>query len=342
MTETLHELLDRFHQGLIDRRAVLKGMALAATGALAGKAGGAVAAAPAGMVPVSSINHLHIEVSDVKRSVEFYTALYGGKPAGGAPNMQTLVLPGARPDFGSWLSLSSGRVDKEHKYDKTDGRPGHISHLGLGTTMPITEFPKLAAEIKKRFPDVQAPNLPITEQAGQEIYIFDPDGIPTQLIPTAFNAWGEVSTAAPVSPPLAPAMSINHMHLEVSDLKRSVEFYSVVYGAKPAGNGPGIQSMILPSARPGFGSWLSLSQGRTDTKKEYDKTDGKPGHFSHASFGVGISNKEFPRIAAEVKRRFPNVDQPNLPVTPQAGQEIYIFDPDGLAIQLIAIDFNAW
>jgi hypothetical protein len=59
--------------------------------------------------------------------------------------------------------------------------------------------------------------------------------------------------------PIAPAASINHVHMNVKDLKRSMEFYSFVLGAEPKDSGTGIQTMTLPGARRNFGSWLSLS-----------------------------------------------------------------------------------
>lgn len=326
---------------LMNRREMLAGVAALSAGAALMGAGRGAAAAAGPIVPgVASINHLHIEVSDVKRSVEFYGAVYGAKPAGGAPGMQTMILPGARPGFGSWLSLSTGRVDKEGMYDKTTGKPGHFSHVGFGVTSPISDFPRIADEIKKRFPAVQKPNTPITEQAGQEIYIFDPDGVPIQMIPVAFNAWGEVSKAAASDPIVPGVASINHLHIEVSDVKKSVEFYGAVYGATPAPGGGGL--MIFPGARPGFGSWVNLTTGRADTEGKYDRTDGKPGHFSHIGLGVTSPIADFPQIAQKIKARFPNVRMPNTPITEQAGQEIYIFDPDGLPIQLIPVGFNAW
>jgi catechol 2,3-dioxygenase-like lactoylglutathione lyase family enzyme len=200
-------------------------------------------------------------------------------------------------------------------------------------------------EVEKRFPELkwsQRPTLPLTEVAGREIYIFDPDGFPIQLIAVEFNAWGDVKEPQMTGPPLAPAMSINHLHIEVSDLKRSIEFYSAVYGAKPAGNAPGLQTLVLPSAHPGFGSWISLSQGRVDKEGKYDRTDGRPGHLSHVGYGVKIPNSEFPKLAEKVKQRFPDLQKPNTPITQQAGQEIYIFDPDGLPMQLIAVNYNSW
>lgn len=327
----------------LNRRGVLTGLTVAAGAAMAGGAGTAAAAVAAPIVPVTSLNHINLAVKDAKKSAEFYMSVFGAKPAAGYGNNQTLILPGAKPGYGSWLSLV-GATDARPMMDHSTGKPGVYTHFGIGTSVSEREFPRIAMEIEKRFPDMkwsERPTLPLTEQAGREIYIFDPDGLAFQLISTEFNAWGDIG-AGSKDPPLAPIMSINHLHIEVSDLKKSVEFYSAVYGGKPAGNAPGLQTRVLPSAKPGFGSWLSLSQGRVDKEGKYDKTDGAPGHVSHVGYGVAVPSKEFPRIASEIKKRFPDLPAPNLPVTEQAGQEIYVFDPDGLPLQLIAVDFNAW
>ena len=98
-------------------------LALGTAGALAGRIGSAETVAASPLVPgVASINHLHIEVSDVKRSAEFYSVVYGARPAAGTPTQQTMVLPSARPGFGSWMSLTTGVVDKAGKYDRNNGK----------------------------------------------------------------------------------------------------------------------------------------------------------------------------------------------------------------------------
>ena len=352
MADKVDHLLKEFDRGELNRRQLIKGLAYAAAGAMLSQIGqaevaaaAATAAAPSAppIVPVLSFNHINLGVKDSKRSAEFYASIYGGKLSDGGTNLVT--LPGGRAGYGSWISLVEGN-DPRPMMDHSMGKPGLCTHIGIGTTVSEKEFPRIAMEVEKRFPDLdwtRRPTLPMTGQAGREIYIFDPDGFPIQLIDVGFNGWGNPTEPAEKRGPLAAAMSINHIHIEVSDLKKAAEFYSVVYGAKPAAGGPNIQTLILPSAKKGFGSWLSLtSAGGGASRKETDGTDGKPGQVSHVGFGVKIPIKDFPRIAKEVKKRFPEVKMPTTPITEQAGQEIYIFDPDGFPIQLIPIEFNAW
>ena len=78
------------------------------------------------------------------------------------------------------------------------------------------------------------------------------------------GALAGATTAQAAEPaPLAPAMSINHVHLLVKDVKKSAEFYSFIFGAKPQGDRlPSYLTMSLPGAKPGNGCWITLSTSR--------------------------------------------------------------------------------
>lgn len=363
MTNERNQMLAQCVRDEFDRRQVLKGLAAATGGALVGRAPAAYAQS-APLLPAMSINHVNIGVKDVKRSVAFYSAVLGAKPqAGDGVRSQTMYMPGARPGSGLWMNINGASpmrgTPEKPGVDGWDGTPGVYTHVGFGVTIPTREFPRIAAEVKKRFPNTKDPTLFKTEAAGQELMVFDPDGTAVQIIQvehngtlTGFNKDTGEKNPPPLpdkaltdkGPPagLIPAMSISHANIGVSDLKRAAEFYAVVLGAKPQDSGPTIQTMYLPGAREGFGSWLSLTTlpPGAASRAGVDGWDGKPGKYTHVGFGTTISTSEFPRIAAEVKKRFPDVRQPNLFKTESAGQECVIFDPDGTAIQLIQIEHN--
>src|SRR5262245_49410657 len=98
-------LLDQYDKGLIDRRQLLKALALATGGAVAGTV---VVDAEAPLAPAASINHMHIEVSDLKKAVEWYAVVLGGTAVTVNPKagMTTMNLPGTAPGRGQWLSIS--------------------------------------------------------------------------------------------------------------------------------------------------------------------------------------------------------------------------------------------
>ena len=359
MAEELDRLLNQYAVGQLSRRQLLKGLALGTGGVVLAVKGARAHAQSEAVAPAMSINHVNVGVKDPKRSAEFYSALLGARPQASTQGVETMYFPGANEGSGLWLSLSKppDSPDARKGSDGWDGTPGMYTHVGFGVTTSTSEFPRIAAEVKTRFPDIKQPNLFMTDAAGQEIVIFDPGGTPIQLIQIEHNGTltgysretGEKvmgtlpdkAAGAPAqSAALAPAMSINHVNIGVKDLKRSIEFYSDLLGAKPKDSGPTIQTMYLPGAKEGFGSWLSLTTlpPGSASREGSDGWDGTPGLYTHVGFGVTTPTSEFPRIAAEIKMRFPDIKQPNLFTSPAAGQEIVIFDPDGTPIQLIQIE----
>ncbi len=62
--------------------------------------------------------------------------------------------------------------------------------MGYGVTFPTKEFPRLATELNKRYPEPTPAEAFITKIAGHEIYFSDPDNIPVQLIQIDHNASG--------------------------------------------------------------------------------------------------------------------------------------------------------
>lgn len=177
MAATLDRLLDQFEQGQINRRQLLKGLALATGGALVGNAQTAQGM-DAPLAPCMQINHVHLDVHNIKRSMEFYSTVLGAKPKQTTgPTNQTMYLPGAHPGFGSWLSFTQINANA----------PAGINHAGYGVKVPQSKYPEIAEELKKRYPDLKPPRTFISEAAGQEIYFFDPDGISVQLIQMDHN-----------------------------------------------------------------------------------------------------------------------------------------------------------
>ena len=191
----LDRLLDQYDRGLLNRRQLLKGLAVAIGGSLAGDIGpGSVQAQGVPIVPVETINHVHIEVSDVERSVEFYATVFGAQPQTGSPVSQTMSFPGATNTTGCWISLSRHDNPARPAYDDhVPGPPGVYSHLGLGVKeTSFADFARIAAEVKERFPNVKSPNTPtvhVPTPNVPEIYLFDPDGTPVQLIAVDHNGY---------------------------------------------------------------------------------------------------------------------------------------------------------
>ena len=144
-----------------------------------------------------------------------------------------------------------------------------------------------------------------------------------------------VPSAAPAQSPtpggaaamaVSPALTINHVHLDVSNVERSIKFYSDVLGAVVRDTSPGNATITLPG-RP---TWISLTQ-----------TKEKP-HYNHAGYGVKFDTAK--RIAADINKMYPSskaretgptVNGPNT-------RSVYLYDPDGIYFQIVPIDDDGW
>ena len=178
MADTLDRLLDQYDQGLLSRRQLLKGLALATGGVLAGGAGLAEAAEAQSSTPLAramSINHVHLYVKDMARTVDFYSGVLGAKLTLDQPTGKRMSFPGAKPGSGVWISISPGKADSADPAT----RPGVINHAAYGVTASTAEINRIMGEIKKRFPDVPQPPVTNADGAG---YFYDPDHISVQLI----------------------------------------------------------------------------------------------------------------------------------------------------------------
>ena len=189
MTDALDRLLDQYDNGLLNRRQLLRGLALVAGGALTAAVPTNVRAQGTAILPMQMINHVNISTSDVKRSAEFYRTVFGAKTQREGPTSQLMSFPGATESRGCWISIGAGGARPE--YDDADGTPGRYTHVGFGVNADPADYPRICAEIRERFPGLKPPNVPemTNHPVGPyEAYLFDPDGIAIQLIPVAFDA----------------------------------------------------------------------------------------------------------------------------------------------------------
>src|SRR5262249_36588855 len=127
---------------------------------------------------------------------------------------------------------------------------------------------------------------------------------------------------------------------EVSDLKRSAEFYEAVLGAKTREAAPGILTMQLPSGTKTRGSWISLvdpSFGRgAPANSPGGGASSKPGTYNHVGYGVDLSNPV--RIVEDLKKRWPGMKT----AEPNRTDQLYIYDPDGLPVQLMTPEHDGY
>ena len=150
MEHIISSLLGRYENGTLSRRQLIQGLAMLTV------AGGTASAADTGF-HATTINHVSIQVSDIKRSAEFYMRAFG-LPRRVAANPNAIRL-GVGP---SHLTL---RQEKPS---------GNVDHFCLG----IEKFNResVIRDLKARGVTPEA-----VEKGPQGFHVKDPDGFRIQL-----------------------------------------------------------------------------------------------------------------------------------------------------------------
>ena len=185
----LDRLLDQYDRGLLNRRQLLKGLAVAIGGSLAGDIGpGSVQAQGVPIVPRA---HRSVGCRAIGRVLCHGVRRAAANGQSSEPDNE---LPRGHEHYRLWISLSRHDNPARPAYDDhVPGPPGVYSHLGLGVKeTSAADFARIAAEVKERFPNVKSPNTPtvhVPTPNVPEIYLFDPDGTPVQLIAVDHNGY---------------------------------------------------------------------------------------------------------------------------------------------------------
>jgi catechol 2,3-dioxygenase-like lactoylglutathione lyase family enzyme len=147
MEIAISNLVKSYENGHLSRRQLIQSLALMASAATAG------ASAPAAPLPASSVNHIAITVSDVKKSSDWYKELFGLVPE---QDTATAAVLG----FGNTvLVLRPGQ------------NPGRLTHFCFG--VKGFNMAQAEAELKKRGLDPRKDN--------ESYHVKDPDGTDVQI-----------------------------------------------------------------------------------------------------------------------------------------------------------------
>ena len=132
--------------------------------------------------------------------------------------------------------------------------------------------------------------------------------------------------------PLAPARGLNHVHLNVLDLDKSIAFYRDVFGATVRDSAPPKDATL---SLPGKPAWISLT-----------KTSNDKGSYNHIAFGTrfNVAGGDAVRIADAINRAYPEAKAK--PTGPTAAGEntrsVYLTDPNGITLQIVPIEDDGW
>ncbi|MBM3773161.1 MAG: VOC family protein [Acidimicrobiia bacterium] len=302
------------------RRAFLAGVA----GALA--APRAIAQSGPAPIPVRGLNHFHLIVSDLQRSLDFYQRVLG-MPLAGVQGVEadwkkpvvSMLAIGDGPQF---ISLSQGAGRRE-------GRD-RIDHFGFSMDSFHAErvAKMLVAHGIKSNIRMRADSTPPVA----ELKLTDPENVIVQIQDTRYcggsGALGDRCSNKPApivpGPPPIPVQTLNHFTIAVADVPRAVAFYRRVFGLREQYN-QGTEADWSRKVVPvlGFGNgpqFLAFSASK------------EAGRIDHFCLGVeGFDSADVVKrladhgIKASVRRRRDS-DPPT--------EELMFRDPDGISVQL--------
>jgi glyoxylase I family protein len=277
-------------------------------------------------IPVRGLNHLHLIVSNLQRSLEFYQRVLGMPLAGmqgTEADWQKPVVPmlaiGSGPEF---ISFSEGQ-------GRLAGRD-RIDHFGFG--MDGFDAPRVVKLLEghgiKSTVRMRADSTPPVA----ELKFNDPDNVIVQIQDVSYcggsGALGSRCANKPApavgGPPPIPVRTLNHFTIIVADVQRAVAFYQRVFGMRMQynqGTEADWQKKIIPIVGIGKGpQFLAFAAGK------------EGGRIDHFCLGVEKFDAAdvVKRLAAHGVKASVRMRADSTPPS----EELTFRDPDNILVQL--------
>ena len=282
------------------------------------------------LIPVRSLNHFGIAVSDPKRSIDFYQGLFGS-PIQARIGTTTILRVGEGPQFLS-ISPVEGNLSPRH------------THYGLGIEKFNVErvTQALAAHGIAHADTVGA--LKMNVRNGRTGVVFgDPDGIVCQLQDVTYcggsGPLGNQCAAEPTrNKGLIELVDVNHLTIFSSDAARSNEFYKNVFGFRirsfqgptspTLAVGPTVQFLMVAGGNAGarriaginHACWTVRNFNVDNILKALD------------NYGLRARGDAFGPVGP--LQHYVTMRMENRGGAPEGTPELYFTDPDGLLMQL--------
>ena len=271
---------------------------------------------------VNGLSQMTLTVSDVKRSLAFYQGLFG-MPIQARQGSTLFLRIGAGPRFLALKQAGAGE------------RPS-ISALGMG----VEDF-----SVDRVVRVLAARGLTRLPSNPSEVFVADPGGVALQLHDVSYCGGGGLAgndcTAVEPSQSkgLIAVRDMSHFTIFGGDPQRTIAFYQDLFGAPiqayqgatPAyGFGPGVHFLMFAGGGPGRGG-AQPAAGRIDhacmSMNGFD-----PAALTKTLVGYGL--KEQANASREPLMTYISLRMPNRGGAEGGTPELYLTDPDGLAIQL--------
>lgn len=349
MTPSVESLIRAHARGSISRRSLLLTLPALAMAPWARRA----MAQSAPTIPVHSLNHTTLTVSDPKRSLDFYQGLFG-MPVQARQGDVVCLSIGDGPQF---LAISGG-PDATPSIDHfcvsvddfdVDRILESLARHGVSSSDDPAAGGGLsggAMRVRVRMRGESAGGDP----AGTpEIYVGDPDGTVVQIQDASYcggaGVLGHICRTVETSPVkgVFQARDVSHFTIRSSDAQRANSFYAslfglpvqVMQGGTPAlGIGSGVQFVMFTggAGTPGPGGGPPRPAGIDHVCLSVDGFDVDRILKGLEGFGVKPRGAATDRVGPMTS--YVSMRMPNRGGAPGGTPEVYFTDPDGLRIQL--------
>ena len=300
-------------------------------------------------IPVRSLSHMTLTVTDPTRSIEFYQGLFG-MPIQARQGPITVLRIGPGPQF---LALNGG----------PNAKPG-INHFCLTTEhFNVDRMLKILAEhgvtkadaggglsggaMKTRV-RMRGADQGGAKEGTAELYIGDPDGLLVQLQDTTYcggaGLLGELCSAPEPSlhKGVIAVRDLSHFTLFVSDAERSRAFYQGLFGMPIQVHQGPATPLLAVGANKQFLTIVGMGGGRNGAPPP-------PPAINHACFTMehfdpdkvmktlaefGVKPRQDTRGPAGPLTSYISMRMENRGGAKEGTPELYFTDPDGILLQL--------
>jgi catechol 2,3-dioxygenase-like lactoylglutathione lyase family enzyme len=297
---------------------------------------------------VRGINHIGLAVADVKRSVDFYQALFG-LPVRGRQGTMTLLQIGGGPQFLAIAPVAGGAAPSITHFClgvegfNVDRALAALAARGVEKAAAIGPMKAL---IESRGPDMNGAKAGTTE-----LSFGDPDGIVCQLQDAGYcggaGAMGNVCGAPERAPKgLLALKDYSHLTIFSSDSQRSNKFYQDLCGfsirsyqgptAPTLAVGPTVEFLMFTGGgAPARGGAAAAPPRPATINHACMNLDGfKPDVVQQALEAAGVKPREGAQGPVGPMRHYVSMRMENRGGAPEGTPELYFTDPDGLLMQL--------
>ena len=303
-------------------------------------------------IPVRSLSHMTLTVTDPKRSIEFYQGLFG-MPVQARQGPTTVLRIGNGPQF---LALNGGPNAKpgiNHfclttEHFNVDRVLKILAEHGVTKADPAGRGGGLSGGAMKARVRMRGENLGGAKEGTAELYIGDPDGLVVQLQDTTYcggaGLLGEVCTSPEPSPHkgVIAVRDLSHFTLFVSDAERSRAFYQDLFGMPIQVHQGPATPLLAVGARKQFLTIVGMGAGRNGapppppsinhvcmTMENFD-----PDQVMKTLADFGVKPRGSARGPAGPLTSYVSMRMENRGGAKEGTPELYFTDPDGILLQL--------